>query len=81
MEVDEILVSSANVDVSIGTLLYPYKVLLQLVSMHLTCPFDMILPRVCDNVDVSSLMWFAHPRDEEPALYGPLGWTYPSAGR
>ena len=60
MEVDEILVSSANVDVSVGTLLYPYKVLLQLVSMHLTHPFDISLPRVCDNVGASSLMWFAH---------------------
>ena len=60
MEVDKILVSSANVDVSIGTLLYSYKILLRLVSMYLAYPFDMILPRVCDNVGASSLMWFAH---------------------
>jgi hypothetical protein len=56
VEVDEILVSSANVDLSVGTLLYSYKVLLQLVSMYLTCPFDTILPRVCDNVGASSPM-------------------------
>jgi hypothetical protein len=60
VEVDEILVSSANVDVSVGTLLYSYKVLLRLVSTHLVHPFDMIIPHVCDNVGASSLMWSVH---------------------